>query len=128
MSYWHFDRCRYEKTLRSCSEPEFMATCPLPCHDLRNGRLNQTAYHLFFFIRDVARGDLVSWIDHRRTAAGADVADRLAAMRASLVEPLRNVYGVSDCRGRAGQNALAFDRALLPGASAQRLGDGGPPG
>ena len=32
---------------------------------LRNGRLNQTAYALHLFIRDVAGGDLVGWIDRR---------------------------------------------------------------
>jgi hypothetical protein len=32
---------------------------------LRNGRLNQTAYSLFLFIRDIADGDLVGWIDRQ---------------------------------------------------------------
>jgi len=30
--------------------------CPLPRHALRNGRLNQTVYSLFLFMRDVAGG------------------------------------------------------------------------
>ena len=66
-------------------------------HDLRNGRLNQTAYSLFLFVRDVANGDLVGWID--RQLQGADDPpgpDRLARMRESLIQPLREVYGVSD--------------------------------
>jgi hypothetical protein len=37
----------------------------IPTHRLRNGRLNQTAYSLFLFIRDVAGSDLVGWIDAR---------------------------------------------------------------
>jgi hypothetical protein len=37
----------------------------LPKHPLRNGRLNQTAYSLFLFIRDIADGDLVAWIDRQ---------------------------------------------------------------
>ena len=40
-------------------------TVPLPTHQLRNGRLNQMAYSLFLFIRDIADGDLVGWIDQQ---------------------------------------------------------------
>jgi hypothetical protein len=74
-----------------------MPGCPLPKLPLRNGRLNQGAYSLYLFIRDVADGDLVGWID--RTLADADdptAPDRLARLRRSLVEPLRNIHGVSD--------------------------------
>jgi hypothetical protein len=66
-------------------------------HDLRKGRLNQTAYSLFLFIRDVADGDLVSWIDRQLQEANDPPGpDRLARMQASLIEPLREVYGLSD--------------------------------
>ena len=64
-SYWHFHDCRYEKTSRTCAEPDHIAACPLPTHRLRNGHLNQIAYSLYLFIRDVADGDLVGWIDDR---------------------------------------------------------------
>ena len=50
-------------------EPDHIDTCPLPSHELRNGRLNQMAYSLFLFIRDIADGDLVGWIDRRFQAA-----------------------------------------------------------
>jgi hypothetical protein len=64
---------------------------------LRNGRLNQTAYSLYLFVRDIADGDLVGWIDKRLSAADTQTGpDRLARMRSALVEPLREVYGVSD--------------------------------
>jgi hypothetical protein len=59
-SYWHFHDCRYDKVSRTCAEPDHIRRCPLPKHDLRNGRLNQTAYSLYLFIRDVADGDLVA--------------------------------------------------------------------
>jgi hypothetical protein len=96
-SYWHFHDCRYDKISRTCAEPDHIRRCPLPNHDLRNGRLNQTAYCLFLFIRDIADGDLVGWIDRQLQAAdGPRSPDRLARMRASLIEPLRQVYGVSD--------------------------------
>jgi hypothetical protein len=64
-SYWHFHACRYEKTSGTCAEPDHIAACSLPTHRLRNGHLNQIAYSLYLFIRDVAEGDLVGWIDHR---------------------------------------------------------------
>src|ERR1700730_8123726 len=96
-SYWHFHDCRYDKGSRTCAEPDHIRACALPNHDLRNGRLNQTAYCLFLFIRDIADGDLIAWIDRQlKTADGPRSPDRLARMRASLIEPLRQVYGVSD--------------------------------
>jgi hypothetical protein len=96
-SYWHFHDCRYDKISRTCGEPDHIRRCPLPKPDLRNGRLNQTAYSLFLFIRDVADGDLVGWIDRQLQAANDPPGpDRLARMRASLIEPLREVYGLSD--------------------------------
>ena len=63
--YWQFHGCRYHKTSRTCAEPDHIAQCPLPTHHLRNGRLNQTAYSLYLFIRDIADGDLVGWIDQQ---------------------------------------------------------------
>ena len=45
-SYWHFHDCRYEKTSRTCAEPDHIDSCPLPTHPLRNGHLNQIAYSL----------------------------------------------------------------------------------
>jgi hypothetical protein len=96
-SYWHFHDCRYDKISRTCAEPDHIGRCPVPKHDLRNGRLNQAAYSLFLFIRDVADGDLVCWIDRQLQEANDPPGpDRLARMRASLIEPLREVYGLSD--------------------------------
>jgi hypothetical protein len=64
-SYWQFYDCRYEKTRHTCAQPNHIAACPVPTHRLRNGHLNQLAYSLYLFIRDVADGDLVGWIDDR---------------------------------------------------------------
>jgi hypothetical protein len=94
-SYWHFHACRYEKTSHTCAEPDHIASCPLPTHRLRNGHLNQIAYGLYLFIRDVAEGDLVGWIDHRLEQANGQGPDGAQACNA-LNNPLRNVYGVSD--------------------------------
>jgi hypothetical protein len=96
-SYWHFHGCRYDKISRICSEPNHIDTCPLPSHQLRNGRLNQMAYSLFLFIRDVADGDLVGWIDRQfQDADDPPGHNRLARLREALIGPVREVYGVSD--------------------------------
>jgi hypothetical protein len=97
ISHWAFHGCGYEKASGICAEPDYVSSCPLPHHDLRNGRLNQTAYSLHLFIRDVADGDLVGWIDNqlRHANKGTDHG-RLSRMRESLIGPLRNVFGVSD--------------------------------
>jgi len=96
-TYWHFHDCRYDKGSRTCAEPEHISHCPLPKHDLRNGRLNQTAYSLFLFIRDIADGDLIGWIDAQLQAANSPPGpDRLIRMAAAAIEPMREIYGVSD--------------------------------
>jgi hypothetical protein len=54
-------------------------------------------YSLYLFIRDIAGGDLVDWIDRRLNAvAMVSGPDRLAGMRAALVDPLKEIYGISD--------------------------------
>ena len=81
-SYWHFHACRYEKTSGTCAEPDHIAACPLPTHRLRNGHLNQIAYSLYLFIRDVADGDLVGWIDDRLDQANESRRSRPAGASA----------------------------------------------
>ncbi len=96
-SYWHFHGCQYNKLRRTCAEPDHISRCPLPTRDLRNGRLNQTAYSLYLFIRDIANGDLVGWIDQQLQAANGPAGpDRLPRMRHAVIAPLREIYGVSD--------------------------------
>ena len=96
-SYWHFHGCRYDKISRTCSEPDHIDSCPLPTHPLRNGRLNQMAYSLFLFVRDIADGDLVGWIDRQFQDADDPASpNRLPRLCEALVGPLREVYGVSD--------------------------------
>jgi hypothetical protein len=47
--------------------------------------------------RHVADGDLVGWIERRLRAANDQTGpDRLARLRAALIGPLREIYGVSD--------------------------------
>ena len=94
--YWRFYDCRYHKGSGTCAEPGHIDACPLPRHPLRNGRLNQMAYSLFLFMRDVADDDFVGWIDRQLGAVDPQSPDRLAALREAIIGPLRNVYGVAD--------------------------------
>lgn len=96
-SYWHFHGCGYRKSGHTCAMPRLIDTCPLPSHAFRNGSLNQLAYSLFLFIRDIAGGDLVGWIDARLAEAepGSN-EDRLDRMSAAIIKPLAGVHGVSD--------------------------------
>lgn len=94
--YWRFYDCGYHKWSGTCSQPSHIDDCPLPRHPLRNGRLNQMAYSLFLFIRDVADGDLVGWTDQQLRAVKTEGPDRLAELREAIIGPLRHVYGVSD--------------------------------
>jgi hypothetical protein len=96
-SYWQFYDCRYHKTSGTCAEPDHIGQCPVPTHNLRNGRLNQTGYSLYLFVRDIAGNDLVSWIEGQlASVAEPDDPGRLSRMREGLLDPLRHVYGVSD--------------------------------
>ena len=94
-SYWTFESCGYRKEAQTCAKPEILSVCPVPKHDLRNGRLNQTGYGLFLFIRDITNGDLVRWIDGRiEEACEGSVRGRSLRMRKALIEPLGNLPGV----------------------------------
>ena len=92
--YWAFTGCQYHKGAQTCAKPDQFGDCPLPRHPLRNGRLNQSAYSLFLFIRDIAGGNIVRWIDQQ--LADHAGSSNLAAARAALLDPLRHVYGISD--------------------------------
>ena len=83
-SYWGYEGCRYDKGSATCSEPDHIDECPVPRPRLRNGRLNQTAYSLFLFVRDIAESDLIGWIDGQlEAAAGSSVVglDRTSFLR-----------------------------------------------
>lgn len=113
--YWRFYDCQYQKGADTCSEPNHINACPLPRHPLRNGRLNQMAYSLFLFIRDVADGDFVGWIDHQLAAVDSQCPDRLAGLREAIIGPLRNVYGMADK-----VLAMALSSLLLATGTRQR--------
>jgi hypothetical protein len=109
-SFWRFSECGFEKTSRTCKQPDHFDCCSLPRHDLRNGRLNQTAYSLYLFIRDIADCDLVGWIDDRLNAENA--TPRQTAN--GLVSSLRGIYGASD-------KVLAMSLSILLVAAPRRF-------
>lgn len=95
--FWSFEGCSYNKTRRSCARMDHIGRCPVPRFRLRNGRLNQTAFALWLFTRDIAANDLFGWIDTQlEIADGYPGGDPGAHRRESLIGPLRTVYGISD--------------------------------
>lgn len=91
--YWSFADCRFQKSAATCSHPQLLHACPLPTFTFRNGRMNQLAYSLFLFIRDVAGGNLVGWIDDKLSDADRHTPTNLAE---SVIAPMRGIFGVSD--------------------------------
>ena len=67
-SYWHFHGCRYSKHTIPAPSPSTCRNARCPSIGCAGG-LNQTAFSLYLFIRDVAGGDLVRWLDRRLQAA-----------------------------------------------------------
>lgn len=59
-----FVDCGYKKTSETCNNPYMFSRCPVPCHDLRTGILNQKAYSFYFFLRDKCQGDIISYVDN----------------------------------------------------------------
>lgn len=95
LAHWTFLNCRYEKTARSCAEPSHFKQCPLPSFDMRSGRINVMGFSLFLFIRDVAEGDLVRWIDKRLEIANiGSLRGRTVRMQQALIEPLKEVFSL----------------------------------
>ncbi|MCJ2056257.1 hypothetical protein MKL09_06810, partial [Methylobacterium sp. J-048] len=95
-SYWHFEACGYRRVDRTCAEPAHIDACTLPLPRLRKGSLNQAAYSLALFIRDVCDGDFVGWIDKRLAEAdpGSGAPERGPRMREAVLSPLCEIYGI----------------------------------
>lgn len=92
-SFWRFEGCGFSKTHKTCNCKSQIRKCPLPRLPLRNGSLNQLAYGLYFFFRDVTAGDFLGWLNERvLVAAGGSYPD----IERELIGPLRAVHGISD--------------------------------
>lgn len=113
-SYHAFYGCGYRKWKDICAEPSHKPDCPLPRHELRNGRLNRTAYSLALFFRDVCLGDFVGWVDYQlrpSTLQGMLPADVFAG---PVIGPMGHIEGI-------GPKVLSMSMAtLLLGADAER--------
>jgi hypothetical protein len=94
-SYWAFHRCGYNKSAFTCNEPKIINTCPLPLPTLRNGRLNQTSFSLYLFMRDVADRDFVKWLDATIGSAQVETGD-FDATRETLLGRLQYLFGLSN--------------------------------
>ena len=62
VSFEAFKGCGYRKTANKCTEPAFLKSCPLPRFDMKRGALNQMAFSLYFFLRDVCRRDFYAYV------------------------------------------------------------------
>jgi hypothetical protein len=93
-SFWDFKECGYQKTKQVCNKPRHFNRCPLPRHELRNGILNQASYSLYLFMRDIADGDLVGWMDERLDMFKRGKSNP-GDLGHAVLEPLTKVYGIS---------------------------------
>ena len=110
-SYWQFHMCGYDKTRGACKEPDHYLTCTLPSHPLRNGRLNQSAYSLYLFMRDIADRDFVGWLTTTLGTAHHNTHD-VDQTRQALLDRLQHLFGLS-----SKMLTMIFSDLLIAGAS-----------
>ena len=94
-SRWHYEDCGFRRSAGTCSTPHHGVNCPVTEIPARKGALAEAAVGLWLFIRDIAGGDLVGWIDARLAAAdpGPRHPARAATMRDAVLLPLVNIIG-----------------------------------
>ena len=61
-SFEAYQDCGYRKMAKTCNNPDLIASCPVPHLDMKRGGLTQMAFSLFFFLRDVCRGDFYRFV------------------------------------------------------------------
>lgn len=90
-----FKNCGFRKTAGTCNVPELLEACAVPQLPLRKGDLNQLAFSLFLFIRDVCKGDLIGFIDTTIAEAKAsETDDPERAARHALIKAFKPIFGV----------------------------------
>jgi hypothetical protein len=82
-------------------------------HPLRNGRLNQSAYSLYLFMRDIADRDFVAWLSSTLQVALRETHD-VGEARDAVVRPLQHLFGVS-----SKMLTMILSDLLIGGAGAQ---------
>lgn len=85
--------CGYEKNKKTCKNKAFFDQCSLPKHDLRNGRLNQTAYSFFLFIRDVCGNSIVDYIDR---IINDNTSKDDSQIRDIFIRNFAQIYGIKE--------------------------------
>ncbi len=91
--FWTFAGCGFSKFHRSCNCQSEFSECVLPRLHLRNGSLNQLAFSLYFFFRDVAGGSFLDWLGERiSVVSGGSYPD----IQRELISPMRAIHGISD--------------------------------
>jgi len=89
----------YEEGEETCNNPNMYGKCPLPTHPLRRGGLNRTAYSLYFFLRDLCQGDLISHIDqiiesHVNSPHEEPCSQAVREAGKELIQSFSRVFGV----------------------------------
>jgi hypothetical protein len=92
--YHRFHGCLYRKTKNTCAEPLHKVGCPLPLLDLRNGRLNRTAFSLALFMRDVCMGDFVGWIDFQLRPTALTRLVPADVFAGPVIGPMTHIEGI----------------------------------
>ena len=93
-SFETFKGCGYRKMTNNCSEPAFVKSCPLPRFDMKRGPLNEMAFSLYFFLRDVCRGNFYAYVrGHFGEGQLADEA--VSELLQSFIEKITTIANVS---------------------------------
>jgi hypothetical protein len=88
-SFQTFQDCGYRKMARTCTNPDLIATCPLPKFDMKRGTLNQMVFSLYFFLRDVCQNDF-----YRFVQAQFDQGKQTKVQVEGFIETFSQVYNV----------------------------------
>lgn len=93
-----FTNCGYKKNKESCNNLRMYNSCPLPTHNLRKGALNQLAYSLYFFKRDVCQDDFIGFIDKcfKKYETEKEGPNKSKQMQKDITERFCLIYGVNN--------------------------------
>lgn len=107
-----FQNCGYKKSKQECDNQKLFSDCPLPKHDLRNGRLNQMAYSLYFFIRDKCGGNIMEYIDNFFMNYELTKQKNIIKAKNDFITELSPISGVSNklINMAFGDFLIGFDR------------------
>lgn len=85
--------CGFNKKHNSCHNNELYSSCPVPEPEMRKGTLNQTAFSLFFFLRDICKRDIVGYFDECLNK-NPDNPNDVNEMRDKAISEIDKILGV----------------------------------